>query len=230
MKAFGLAMNGMEDRLEAISKDVTERFDEITYVEIGVGEGGTLTAIAQILQESGKKWRAIGVELPNGYSFSKDRTVHFANQRNLALNFITPSASTVNPAWNEVSVYFKDSQTFLTELWQTPIHFALIDGCHGRPCVMMDFIVLEAWVVDGAVIMFHDVSVDQIGEYQPHCSGGIDVRGACYELGLLTNRRQGWKFVEEIPAKREWGGWDMAIFKKESGNGRLSPTDCGSSH
>jgi hypothetical protein len=216
MKAFGLSMNGLEEKLEEFSNSVAGSFDEITYVEIGVAEGVTLTAIAQTLQESGKKWRAVGVELPNGYSFNRQRTEEIARQRNLKLNFITPNASTVHPAWNEVTTYFKDSQTLLNELWQTPIQFALIDGCHGRPCVKMDFIVIEAWAVGGALVMFHDSTQEQIGQPQPHCSGGIDVRGALYELGLLTNKRPGWKFVEEIRADRDQGGWDMAVFQKEN--------------
>jgi hypothetical protein len=212
---LGISMNGLEDRVESIAQEVASRFDDLTYVEIGVGEGMTLTAIASVFQSAGKRWRAIGIELPNGYSFSRQRTEEIALHRGLKLNFITPNCSIVHPPWNEVTVYFKDSQSFLTEHWQEPIHFALIDGCHGRPCVKTDFIALEVWTVGGALVMFHDFSQEQTGQHQPHCSGGIDVRGACYELGLLTNRRIGWKFVEEISADHDQGGWDMAVFKKE---------------
>src|SRR5215472_1369641 len=214
MTAFGWGMNGMEDKLERIAKSITGQFDEITYVEIGVAEGVTLSAIAQLLKGNCKRWRAIGVELANGYSFNQQRTEEIMARRYLDLEFVSPNGNVQRPRWNQVTVYFKDSQSFLTELWQEPIHFALIDGCHGKPCVILDFIALEAWMVDGGIILMHDIGEDQIGLHQPHCTGGINVRGACYDLGLLANKRPGWKFTEEIKADKSNGGWDMGVFEK----------------
>jgi hypothetical protein len=213
---LGIAMNGLEERVLNIAKDVATQFDEITYVEIGVGEGITLTAIARTLKDSGKKWRAIGIELQNGYSFNSARTRESAAQREVKLNFVTPNGSIVHPLWETVTVYFKDSQSFLTELWQEPIHFALIDGCHGKPCVTLDFLALEAFMVRGSTMLFHDFSFDQRGQHQPHCAGGIDVYGACYDLGLLTGKRKGWYYVDTLNAERSQGGWDMGVFKKET--------------
>jgi hypothetical protein len=211
---LGIAMNGLEDRILDIAKDVAAHFDEITYVEIGVGEGATLTAIAATLHASPKKWRAIGIELQNGYSFNMARTEEIALSRGLKLNFITPNCSIVHPPWNEVTVYFKDSQSLLTEHWQEPIHFALIDGCHGKPCATLDFLALEAFMEGGSVMMFHDISPEQKGHAQPHCSEGIDVWGACYDLGLLTGKRKGWKLGEILNANKDEGGWDMGVFEK----------------
>ena len=212
--SLGIAMNGLEERVLEVARDVTRRFEEVTYVEIGVGEGTTLTAIASILKSSGAKWRAIGVELPNGYSFDRLRTEEIALQRGLKLAFLNPNCSIVHPPWETVTVYFKDSQTLLTEHWQEPIHFALIDGCHGKPCVILDFLALEAFMVPESVMMFHDFSPEQRGQPQPHCPGGIDVLGACYELGLMTGKRTGWKYADTITADKVGGGWDMGIFKK----------------
>jgi hypothetical protein len=212
---LGIAMNGLEDRVLAIAKGVANHFDEITYVEIGVGEGVTLTAIARTLKDSGKKWRAIGIELVNGYSFNLEHTRKSAQEREVNLNFVMPNGAIVHPLWETVTVYFKDSQSFLTELWQDPIHLALIDGCHGRSCVTLDFLALEAFMVRGGTMMFHDISPEQRGEAQPHCVGGIDVHGACYDLGLLNGRRAGWRFMEILSANKGQGGWDMGVFKKE---------------
>jgi hypothetical protein len=216
--AFGIAMNGLEERILHRAKEVAHIFDEITYVEIGVGEGATLTAIAHTLRSFKKRWRAIGIELPNGYSFNRNRTEEIAKQRDLKLNFVTPNCSIVHPPWHEVTVYFKDSQSLLTEFWQEPIHFALIDGCHGKPCVILDFLALDAFMVRDSVMMFHDISREQVGQEQPHCQSGIDVIGACYELGLLTAsgvaKRNGWAFTEILGADRTSGGWDMGIFTK----------------
>jgi hypothetical protein len=211
---LGIAMNGLEKRVLDIAKGVAAHFDEITYVEIGVGEGMTLTAIARTLKDSGKAWRAIGIELVNGYSFNLEHTRKSAAEREVNLNFVTPNGAIVHPLWETVTIYFKDSQSFLTELWQEPIHFALIDGCHGKPCVTLDFLALEAFMAPNGVVMFHDFSQEQVGQAQPHCVTGIDVRGACQDLGLTNGKRANWKFDETLTADRAKGGWDMAIFKK----------------
>jgi hypothetical protein len=205
----------MEDRLTQITKDIAEKFDKITYVEIGVAEGTTLTAIASILQHVGKPWKAVGIELPNGYSFNRDLVEQTSVLRGLSLNFVVPNTNTQHPPWFAVTVYLKDSQSFLTELWQEPIHLALIDGCHGKPCVTLDFIALEAWMEPGGCVLFHDVSPEQQGIFQPHCSQGIHVRDAINQLGLFSGRRKGWRFSEQITADRTQDGWDMAVFHKE---------------
>ncbi len=217
MMALGFGMNGMEEKILHIAKTVGQSFDEVTYVEIGVGEGTTLTAIACMLGSCGcPRWRAVGIDLPNGYSFSFTQTQAIALARGLKLDFVTPNSSIVHPAWNQVTVYLKNSQSFLTEHWQEPIHFALIDGCHGKPCVILDFLALEAFMVKGSTMMLHDFNEAQKGMSQPHCPGGVDVRGACYDLGLLTGKRPGWKFGEQIAADQAGGGWDMGVFIKET--------------
>jgi hypothetical protein len=213
--ALGFAMNGLEDRVCKIARDVGNRFAEVTYIEIGVGEGTTLTGIARELRMTKKNWRAIGIELPNGYSFSQERTMQIAAERSLPLTFINP-VSMAHPAWGRVTVYFKDSQSFLTEMWNEPIHLALIDGCHGKPCVTADFLALEAFMEPGGVMLFHDFGEDQIGDHQPHCAGGIDVRGACRDLGLVSGRRAGWQFTDTLTGDRLQGGWDIGVFTKTS--------------
>src|SRR5262252_2024540 len=212
---FGFGMQGLEERILTYARAVAAKFDEVTYIEIGVGEGPTLTAIACELRSHADKWRAIGIELPNGYSFNRQAVLDFAANRHLKLDFITPNGSTQHPRWSQATVYLKDSQTFLTEMWQSPIQFALIDGCHGRPCVIQDFLAVEAFAVNGAVVMFHDYGADQIGHHQPHCPTGLDVRGAVQDLGLFSGRRKGWVFREELFADKAAGGWDMGIFQKE---------------
>jgi hypothetical protein len=214
MMEMGYGMGGLEDRIVITAHDVGETFREITYIEIGVGEGATMTAIASTLRDTGKKWRVIGIELVNGYSFNREKTIAWAKERNLKINFVTPNGSTVYPEWNAVTVYFKDSQSFLTEHWQEPIHFAMIDGCHGKPCVIADFLALEAFMVPRGTLMFHDYGDDQKGHFQPHCPSGLDVRGAVAALGLINGSRRGWTFESEWTANKLTGGWDMGIFSK----------------
>jgi hypothetical protein len=64
-------------------------------------------------------------------------------------------------------------------------------------------------------MMFHDFGVEQRGQPQPHCPDGIDVWGACYDLGLLTGKRPGWTFSEHITGHKAEGGWDMGVFRKD---------------
>jgi hypothetical protein len=211
---MGFGMGGMEHKIEECAQKVADRFGSVTYIEIGVGFGQTLTAIAETLKASGRHWRAVGIELVNGYSFNREQTEMIAKSRDVPINFITPNAAVVRPAWNNVTVYFRDSQSFLTESWQEPIQFALIDGCHGKPCVILDFLALEAFMVQGGIVMFHDFSAEQFGYKQPHCPGGCDVLGACYELGLLNGKRVGWRQLETMRADRTQDGWDMGVFER----------------
>jgi hypothetical protein len=211
---LGFGMNGMEEKVLGLAKTVANEHEEITYVEVGVAEGTTLSAIARTLKDSGKKWRAVGVELPNGYSFNLGRTQEVCAQRDVPVQFVFPNCSIVHPAWEAVTVYFKDSQSFLVEHWQDQIQFALIDGCHGKPCVRQDFVAIEGFSVPGTIVMFHDFGKEQIGQAQPHCPDGVDVYGACYDLGLLTGKRKGWIFLEHIHADQSQGGWDMGVFQK----------------
>jgi hypothetical protein len=60
---MGYGMGGIEERIITTALAVSSRFDEITYIEIGVGEGATMTAIASTLRDSGKAWRVIGMNL-----------------------------------------------------------------------------------------------------------------------------------------------------------------------
>ena len=211
---MGFGMDGIEERIEFYARNVAEQFDPITYVEIGVAEGVTLSAVASILKASGKPWRAIGVELANGYSFNRERTQQVADQRHIPLRFVMPNGSIVHAPWNEATVYFKDSQSFLTECWQGEIDLALIDGCHGKPCVILDFLAVEVFMADGGIVMFHDFAEELKGVAQPHCRTGCDVRGACEELGLLNGKRKGWHFLEAMIGDKTRGGSDMGVFGK----------------
>lgn len=199
-------MAGLEDRVLDIAREQAGAFEQITYLEIGVGRARTLTAIANVLQDSGHLWRAIGVELPDGYDYNRKKVLLAAAQRSVKLEFGGM------PYWNQVTVLLDHSLHFLAN-WNDPIQFALIDGCHGKPCVIADFLALEPFLVSGSMVMFHDFSLHQLGTPQPHCPSGVDVRGACAELGLLGGQRQGWTLYETITGDRERHGCDMAVFK-----------------
>jgi hypothetical protein len=211
---LGLAMNGYEQAIEdIIVTKLRPNFPEITYVEIGVAHGGTLAGLAEVMKGVCPKWRAIGVELPHGYSYSEEETRRKILAKHLDADFFYDIKTPVNPRWQTVSMYLMDSHIFMACFWRLPIHLALIDGCHGKSCVIKDFSNVEEYVEPGGYVMLHDFGEDQIGQSQTHCKT-LDVRGACAELGLLDGKRIGWEFVGEFVGDKTLAGANMGVFKK----------------
>jgi len=214
MLHLGFAMNGLEIGIEEIVEEICAKFEFPTYVEIGVGHGQTLVGISEILSVKRAEWRAIGIDLPNGYSLDQGQVKQNAVDAGLKLDFAHGiGRGVILPPWGQITVILEDSQVVLGEHWLAPVDLALIDGCHGRKCATLDFLCLEPFVPRHGVVMFHDFGTSDIGIPQPHC-GTIDVRGACEDLGLLNNQRQGWKFVRELTANKLEGGSNMGVFQR----------------
>jgi Methyltransferase domain len=213
--ALGFAMAGLESRVIEYVEEICLQFHPVTYLEIGVGFGQTLTAIAAVMREIHPiGWRAIGVELPNGYSFDRFEVMKNAGDRGVQVNFQQIYSGKAQPESERVTVYLEDSHEFMAARWGEPIHLALIDGCHGKPCATQDFLNVEKFIPPGGIVLFHDFTQEQTGQLQPHCPTGCDVIGACRDLGLLDDKRAGWQFVETITADRAAGGWDMGVFRR----------------
>ena len=158
------------DALEVASQDV----DHFRYLEIGLGNCGTLRAVAVFLDQLGLSWEAHGVDLPGfqGKVFNTKVTIHPVG-----------------------------SEAFL-ELDHKSWHFAFIDACHGKACAMREFLAIEPWIEPGGVVCFHDTDPHCQGRHmQPHCGTGIDVRAAVEELGLLGGDRQGWEILSQTPGR-----------------------------
>jgi hypothetical protein len=123
----------------------------------------------------------------------------------------------VLPEWGAVTLILKDSHSFFGEhTIAGGVHLALIDGCHGKPCVSLDFLLIEPLIVPGGYVMFHDFGADQIGQEQAppdHCPI-VGVHDACASLGLLDNTRDGWRFVQTIIGDKSAGSADMGVFQK----------------
>lgn len=93
----------------------------------------------------------------------------------------------------------------------TTVHCVFIDANHSKMAVIEDFLAVESKVANGGYVMFHDAGVlEQGSDPQPN-GKGIDVRAALQDLGLLDNKREGWKFVREIEGSRKNGGWGNNI-------------------
>jgi hypothetical protein len=208
-------MEGLEPKIERLIRHaIWPTFKKgITYVEIGIGHGGTLGGIAEMLKNCPApcRWRVIGVELPEGYSFDRSEVYRAGQTRHIPVNFVEHfGGSKLNPAWGAITVYLCDSQRFFPMYWDDCISFALIDGCHGPACVKADFLNIERFIEPSGIVMFHDYGQDEVGKPQTHCPV-LDVRGACVEL---FQDNPNWTFVEEWLADKQRAGANMGVFQK----------------
>src|SRR4029453_5074173 len=74
---LGICQAGNAEAFLEVIEDACKTFPtDLTYVEIGVGSGGTLLWVARQLRERAKDWRAIGIDLPEGYSFCNQDVVN----------------------------------------------------------------------------------------------------------------------------------------------------------
>jgi hypothetical protein len=194
---FGICMDGCEEAMERHLRRAVANVPNPTYLEIGVAQGTTLTAMAFILRDCSSDWTAVGIDLPDGYSLVRNDVISSAAERKFTLNLPENIPAPCRPQKNQVTLYLKNSQAFLRENWNQPIHFAFIDGCHGKPCVKADFELVDKFIPVGGIVVFHDFGQDSVGEPQPHCGLG-DTIGACHELGLMDGTRPGWKYVETV--------------------------------
>ncbi len=213
--SLGPGMQGMGDGVMHYVDGVASYFDKVTYVEIGVSDGITLSAIAKRLSWAAQAWRAIGIDLPD---CRHETTRRHSQEKGLTFKIIKDFRKPVTPEWGTVTMMLKDSHTFLGEDFNpwSEVHLALIDGCHGKTCVSLDFLLIEPLIVPGGYVMFHDFGADQIGQEQSppdHCPI-VGVHDACASLGLLDNTRDGWRFVQTIIGDKAAGSADMGVFQK----------------
>jgi hypothetical protein len=167
------------DALATAINATTGRFN---YVEVGLGFGVTFESIRAILERLQPDYHMAGIDI-KGCQLA---------QRCEPKCFVTHEGS---------EAYFKKRLG--------AIHFAFIDGCHGKPCVMRDFMDVEPFIPAGGVVVFHDTDANcQNTHTQPHCQTGIQARAAVQELGLLDDTRPGWKKLAETSgdSTHDWNG------------------------
>lgn len=221
MKKFGIRTDGTEEAIEKLICFHSRMFQEYTYLEIGTAEGVTLKAITDILKEENHpKWRTIGIDIPDGWSLNM-QTIYSQFGKELFFQDVSRGQVPILAPWNDPSLILIDGKKPLE--FKEPIQFAFIDGCHGAPCVMKDFLSIENNIVKGGIVMFHDAGkIEQGTDWQGHCGEHINVRKAISNLGLWgeqeekTGDRYGWYFMGMIEGDRKNGGWgnSAAVFQK----------------
>ncbi len=207
MTVWGLSMAGCEAIIiAAVHVALDSTCGPVTYLEIGVAAGATFAQVCRRLVASGRAWKAIGLELPEGVE-----------------GFLLPGAwcldeasfKAATAAFGEQVVLARAvSQDWLARL-EGPVTLALIDGCHEEACVRADFLALEPRIVEGGVVIFHDTAPwSQDIDPQPHRGEPIRTLAALDGLGLLAGARPGWRFVAEAPGRPADGGRGCMVFQR----------------
>lgn len=216
-RKFGIRMEGCEEGIEDVLRQALQGSESLffRYLEIGVASGETLHAVTEIVRElvrlhaPHKAWATVGIDIWEGWALNM-----------VSIRSLLPEMCLVADggavAYGRPNLFLKPAAELLRE-WPEMVDFdvALVDGCHGKACVMADFLAVERLVVPGGFVIFHDAGVaDQGGDWQPHCQEGINVRAALNELGLLQNLRADWRLVREIPGDKRRGGNSCVVVRK----------------
>jgi len=209
MKQFGIRMDGCEVGIETLLKEtINNSVGDFNYLEIGVAECKTLLAATQIILENkeNKNFNIIGLDLPNcGYVIDnlKHISTNFEKTCRFSLIFDSPITQS-----NGVSLILNNNprQEIIPNLGYE-FDFVIVDACHGRKCVMEDFLAIENKTKKGGVVLFHDTGIEEQGtDWQSHCHENINVRQALIDLGLWNQERVGWKVLKHINGTRTTGG------------------------
>lgn len=187
--SLGILMDGGEMPFLFAVHAAMIRTDSPSYLEIGVAYGQTLLGVWEATDAFPNR-KLYGIELPEWESWDNIK-MRCGDKPEIA---VIPGRSTeVLAAWP----FGKLSAVF-------------IDACHGKPCVMADFMAVEPHVAEGGIVMFHDAGRKEQGDsMQPHCGEPINVRAGIDALGLWTNERPGWEYVGMIPTQNP-----TAVFRK----------------
>lgn len=177
------------------------KFEHPHYVEVGVAYGETLYGVWCAVKGIPNAW-VTGIQIADWEGWDCIKR-YFKDEPDFGIGDLHKRAT----------VLMNNSTTALNSpSWALPISCAFIDACHGKPCVMADFIAVEKHCEVGSVVIFHDADAkDQGGSFQPHCGEPINARAALTELGLLDNKRAGWEFRRMIPTANP-----SAVFEKVS--------------
>lgn len=229
---LGYNTAGTEQVFEQMLNNAIKKADgPFTYLEIGVAEGTTLGSVARFLSEHRTNWNAIGVDILDGPFFNAQRFLRENSKMNTEILFNGDRQVQLVPQnmTNIISIVLMgDGDTLDGLLIPTEsLHFVLIDGCHGAPCVERDFLAIENLVAPGGIVAFHDaMPEDQGRDWQEHCQQMISVRQALNNLAMpLPNSvgfladwkpRPGWEFAGEVHGDKSVNppGNGFAFFRK----------------
>lgn len=203
------------------------------YLEIGIAEGTTLLAVSNWLKENvdkNKIWNVLGIDLIDGQFFNVQDFLSKAHNHTVVVKRYPDDVPYCLPPVGKnnvinIELIKADDPTYYSHLVPNSVNFAVIDGCHGAPCVKRDFIWIESALVLNGIVAFHDAGVEDQGiHHQHHCDQPINVRKALIDLHLLdepglSGSRPGWQLVSLIDGDKSPGnevdnGHGFAFFQR----------------
>lgn len=189
--------------MEGCASIMLEAIDQcpepILYVELGIAEGRTLSAMAEYISSKGYNFKCIGVDIESGWSLNVDEV-----------------ANNIKGLEDHVTVSLSGSQDFLSRSDTESISFLLIDACHARECCARDFLAAETKIKRGGFAAFHDTApFAQNIQPQPHCNEPCNVLLGLMDLGLLEGTRPGWTLFNETKGEEGGENHGMMIFRKD---------------
>lgn len=196
-KRYGFMRSEEADLIDRLLVTIKEQFNSVSFLEIGVFGGGTVSGIVRRCKEIECPVTAAGVDfLP-----------------------WKPSPAPLP----DYDFYDADSM----DAWRGmtgPYNFLFVDGCHCVNHASQDFLNYAPMVVVGGFILFHDTAIPtalgkekqeewpQDHSYAGKPSSTLGVREALKKLGLLDNRRSDFEFVEEIESSS--GLMGMMLYRR----------------
>ncbi len=189
---WGLCFDGNEKAFcEALDVAIANASGPFRYAEIGLGYGGGMNAVGHYLAKfEGLNYRRVGVDIPEFERGNAGKVGYYDDPSTLELRLVGAAQ------------FFKDAAAAVERY-----DFIFIDGCHGAPCVTNDFLGAERVIRPGGVVAFHDTDPGcQDLHLQPHCKTGIRAREAVEKLGLLDDKRPGWRKLWETSGNKDKGG------------------------
>lgn len=234
MLKLGYNCSGTEKVFEKILREqialALSLCEPFIYAEIGIAEGTTIKAVADVCLEYSKDqedgclaWNAIGIDLFGGAFFNSQNFLAQVPNHNVEIDH--SHYTTIASNFDYISVYLMaEGMTVEDCIFEESIHFAVIDGCHGAPCVERDFLAIEPAIAKGGIVAFHDaMPEDQYRDYQAHCGTPINVRHAITDILHLPVGhpsigpvRTGWEWIGDVHGDKSANppGNGFAFFRK----------------
>jgi predicted O-methyltransferase YrrM len=148
-------------------------------VEIGVGEGGSACALAQVMAGSGT------LTLIDPFHLSRWRRVN-ATKR--------VAHAAVSHAARGTVVWIEEMSSVAVRTWETAIDFLLIDGNHEESAVLSDWAGWHPFVSPCGLVAFHDARVFR-GGWPELGDGPVRIVN---QLFRGESSLPGWHVVDEV--------------------------------
>jgi hypothetical protein len=213
---WGLSMAGCEETiLNAVGVVASSTDGIIRYLEIGCANCETLAQVCRALQRTGRRWHAIGLDLPvnaDGFIIARPWCQDAQAARDNIAEFGEAVELDYGVSWEWLDQYREWINTH-----HGMFELAMIDGCHEKECIKRDFLALEPMIAFGGCVIFHDTAEWSQGiDPQPHLGLPIEARKALAELNLLPPLRAGWAMVGVGDGRQSEGGRGCTVYQRRS--------------